>query len=114
MVKLVYTGDLKSPARRSMSVRLRPDAPNLKREYYIMLPVEERKKLLEHALSTEPRFGLYEIYATKEEALEKANIGDKIGVGYPLAHLVYRISETKNKDGIEKILNFSYHELYGN
>lgn len=85
-----------------------------------MLPFEERKKLLELALSTTPRrellkqFGLYEICSTEEEALERADVGDKIGVGYPSAHLVYRVSESKNKDGVEKILNFSYHEFYDN
>lgn len=50
------------------------------------------------------------VYFSQEEALPHVKGGDQVGIGYPLAHNVYRVSESKDKDGNpQKTFNFQYH-----
>lgn len=82
-----------------------------------MLSFEERLNKLNDALEEAPRaelmkqFNLYEVVRTEEEALRISEDGDKVGVGYPNSHLVYRVSVNKNREGeiLGKSLSFQYH-----
>jgi len=52
------------------------------------------------------------VYFSQEEALKHVKGGDQVGIGFPLAHNVYRVSEGKDKEGNDqKTLNFQYHYI---
>lgn len=54
----------------------------------------------------------HQVYFSQEEALPHISDKEQVGIGYILAHNVYRISESKDKEGNpQKIFNFLYHYI---
>lgn len=52
------------------------------------------------------------VYFSQKEALQHVKGGDQVGIGFPLAHNVYRVSESKDKEGnAQTILSFQYHYI---
>lgn len=53
--------------------------------------------------------GNYPVYLTKEMACKNSEPGQKVAVGHPMNHIVYRVSQSKDDKGeVMNILNFSY------
>ena len=48
--------------------------------------------------------GIYRIFKSKEKALQSCEDGDKVRIGYPNSHIVYRVSMSRDI----KTFNFMY------